>query len=121
MTVTITWFTRDLRVRDNPVPTAAHRAGEAVVPLFVLDEAIPCGPFVASSRTRFLTAALAESDAERRAVGGGLVPRRGDVATEVDRVVTRVHARSVHLAAAGAPRPASWSSPTVWAGGTRGA
>lgn len=99
MTVAIALFTRDLRVRDNPVLTAAYREGGAVVPLFVFDETILSGSFAAPNRIRFLTAALAELDAELRAIGGGLILRRGDVATEVDQVVAQVRARSVHIAA----------------------
>ncbi|MEU4342887.1 deoxyribodipyrimidine photo-lyase [Nocardia sp. NPDC023852] len=99
MTVTIALFTRDLRVRDNPVLTAAHREGAAVVPLFVLDDAILPGRFTAPNRARFLAAALAELDGELRAIGGRLVLRRGDVVAEVDRVVAQVHAESVHVAA----------------------
>ncbi|MEV6321328.1 deoxyribodipyrimidine photo-lyase [Nocardia sp. NPDC051787] len=99
MSITIALFTRDLRVHDNPVLTAAHREGVAVVPLFVLDDAILSGRFAAPNRARFLTAALAELDAELRAIGGRLVLHRGDVVTEVDRVVAQVHAQSVHIAA----------------------
>ncbi|WP_280257754.1 cryptochrome/photolyase family protein [Nocardia abscessus] len=99
MTVTIALFTRDLRVWDNPVLTAAHREGAAVVPLFVLDDAILSGRFAAPNRARFLSTALAELDDELRAIGGSLVLRRGDVATEVDRVAAQVHAESVRVAA----------------------
>ncbi|MEU7764296.1 deoxyribodipyrimidine photo-lyase [Nocardia sp. NPDC049190] len=99
MTVTIALFTRDLRVRDNPVLTAAHREGAAVVPLFVLDDAILSGGFAAPNRAHFLVATLAELDAELRAIGGKLVLRRGDVAAEVDRVAAEVGAASVHIAA----------------------
>lgn len=98
MTVTVALFTRDLRVHDNPVLTAAVRESAAVVPLFVLDEDILSGSFAAPNRIRFLTAALAELAAELRAIGGELVLRRGDVATEVEQVVDEVGARSVHIA-----------------------
>ncbi|MFR9751288.1 cryptochrome/photolyase family protein [Nocardia sp. 004] len=99
MTVTIALFTRDLRVNDNPVLMAAHREGAAVVPLFVLDEAILAKHRAAANRIRFLTAALAELDAELRAIGGSLVVRRGDVVDVVDAVVAQVHAESLHIAA----------------------
>ncbi|MFB8278748.1 cryptochrome/photolyase family protein [Nocardia colli] len=99
MTVTIALFTRDLRVHDNPVLTAAHREGASVVPLFVVDEAIAAGRFAAPNRARFLAAALSELDAELRAIGGRLVVRRGDVVAEVERVAAQVHADSVHIAA----------------------
>ncbi|MFE9580710.1 cryptochrome/photolyase family protein [Nocardia sp. NPDC006044] len=99
MTVTIALFTRDLRVHDNPVLTAAHREGASVVPLFVVDEAIAAGRFAAPNRARFLAAALGELDDELRAIGGRLVVRRGDVVAEVERVAAEVHADSVHIAA----------------------
>ncbi|MFE5461082.1 cryptochrome/photolyase family protein [Nocardia sp. NPDC056564] len=99
MTVTIALFTRDLRVHDNPVLTAAHREGASVVPLFVVDEAIAAGRFAAPNRARFLAAALSELDDELRAIGGRLVVRRGDVVAEVERVAAEVHADSVHIAA----------------------
>jgi deoxyribodipyrimidine photo-lyase len=99
MTITVALFTRDLRVHDNPVLTAAHREGVTVVPLFVVDDRIRTGPHPAPNRARFLAAALGELDAELRAVGGRLVVRRGDVVDEVDRVVAQVHAESVHIAA----------------------
>ena len=99
MAVTIALFTRDLRVHDNPVLTAAHREGAAVVPLFVVDDTLRSARFSSPNRARFLSAALGELDAELRSIGGHLVVRRGDVVTEVDRVAAEVHADSVHLAA----------------------
>ncbi|MEV0295477.1 deoxyribodipyrimidine photo-lyase [Nocardia sp. NPDC050710] len=99
MTITIALFTHDLRVRDNPVLTAAHREGVTVVPLFVVDERILSGRHVSPNRARFLAAALGELDAELRAIGGRLVVRRGEVVDEVDRVAAEVHADSVHIAA----------------------
>ncbi|MGV9818959.1 cryptochrome/photolyase family protein [Nocardia xishanensis] len=97
MTTTVALFTRDLRVHDNPVLAAAHREGDAVVPLFVVDrDLVPdrCPP----NRAHFLAAALAELDAELRAIGGRLVLRGGDVVDEVDRLVAETGAASVHLA-----------------------
>ncbi|WP_067704988.1 cryptochrome/photolyase family protein [Nocardia jejuensis] len=99
MSVTIALFTRDLRVRDNPMLAAACRAGSAVVPLFVLDERIVSAKSVSPNRIRFLTAALAELDAELRAVGGHLVIRRGELAREVARIAAETKAESVHIAA----------------------
>ncbi|MCP2291361.1 cryptochrome/photolyase family protein [Nocardia amikacinitolerans] len=97
MTTSVALFTRDLRVHDNPVLTAAHRTGDTVVPLFVVDrELVPdrCPP----NRAHFLAAALAELDDELRAIGGRLVLRHGDVVDEVDRVVAETGAAVVHLA-----------------------
>jgi deoxyribodipyrimidine photo-lyase len=97
--VTIALFTRDLRIRDNPVLVAARRAGDAVVPLFVLDEAILSSRFSAPNRAHFLAAALAELDDELRGVGGRLVIRRGNVVDEVERVVDELAVTQVHVAA----------------------
>lgn len=97
MSVAVALFTRDLRVRDNPALVAAARAADSVVPLFVVDDRIVAR--AAPNRIRFLAAALAELDAELRAVGGYLVVRRGSVATEVERIVAETGATSVHLAA----------------------
>jgi deoxyribodipyrimidine photo-lyase len=92
-------FTRDLRVRDNPVLTAAHREAATVVPLFVLDEAIVSGRSCPPNRAHFLAAALRELDDELRALGGRLVIRAGDVAEEVARVAEAADAPVVHIAA----------------------
>lgn len=98
MTVSIALFTRDLRVSDNPVLTAAHRDG-AVVPLFVLDSGLLATGFAAPNRAAFLAAALRELDAELRSLGGRLIVRRGAVVDEVERLVAEVGARRLHLAA----------------------
>ncbi|MFC9473620.1 cryptochrome/photolyase family protein [Nocardia sp. NPDC056952] len=97
MSVAIALFTRDLRVHDNPVLTAAAREADRVVPLFVVDEVLVpdrCPP----NRAHFLAAALAELDKELRALGGTLVVRRGAVADVLDQVIEETGATSVHLA-----------------------
>ncbi|MEU6561974.1 cryptochrome/photolyase family protein [Nocardia nova] len=99
MTVTVALFTRDLRVHDNPVLSAAHRAGDAVVPLFVVDESMFAGPNASPNRLRFLAAALRELDDELRRIGGRLIVRRGKVVDEVERVVAETGAGGVHIAA----------------------
>ncbi|WP_280362846.1 cryptochrome/photolyase family protein [Nocardia wallacei] len=97
MPVTVALFTRDLRVHDNPVLTAAQREGHAVVPLFVVDDGI-VAERTSANRARFLAAALAELDAGLRETQGRLVIRHGDVVDAVDRVVDEVGAASVHIA-----------------------
>ncbi|MBF6173950.1 cryptochrome/photolyase family protein [Nocardia blacklockiae] len=97
MTVTIALFTRDLRVHDNPVLTAAQREGDSVVPLFVVDDGI-VAERASANRARFLSAALAELDDELRSAGGHLVIRHGEVVTAVDRVAAEARADSVHIA-----------------------
>lgn len=98
-TAAVAVFTRDLRVRDNPVLTAAHREADTVAPLFVLDEAILSGRSCPPNRAHFLAAALRELDDELRALGGRLVVRAGDVVEEVARVAAAADAPVVHIAA----------------------
>ncbi|MER7449156.1 FAD-binding domain-containing protein [Nocardia beijingensis] len=98
MAVTIALFTRDLRVHDNPALTAAVREGAAVVPLYVVDDRLVGSAKPAGNKLRFLSAALAELDAELRCAGGQLVVRHGDYVEAVDRVAAQVHADSVHIA-----------------------
>ncbi|BDT99862.1 MULTISPECIES: FAD-binding domain-containing protein [Nocardia] len=105
MAVTIALFTRDLRVHDNPALLAAVREGAAVIPLYVVDDRIVGSARPAGNKLRFLSAALAELDAELRCAGGQLVVRHGDYVDAVDRVAAQVHADSVHIA-----EDATWSS-----------
>ncbi len=50
MPTTVLLFTRDLRVHDNPALALAAAGGGPVVPLFVVDPALP----VPAARRRFL-------------------------------------------------------------------
>lgn len=94
--VNVAVFTRDLRINDNPVLAASAEA-EAVVPLFVLDDAIAHG-FPTGPREKFLAEALADLDDQLRRLGGKLVIRRGDFTEQVCRVADEVDAADVHMA-----------------------
>ncbi|KAA5826545.1 deoxyribodipyrimidine photo-lyase [Saccharopolyspora hirsuta] len=98
MRTTICLFTRDLRIRDNPVLQQAARADQ-VVPLFVLDEVVLRGPFTRPNRTAFLLDCLRDLRASLGELGGGLVVRTGTPATEVARLADEVGAAEVHVAA----------------------
>jgi deoxyribodipyrimidine photo-lyase len=99
--VSVALFTRDLRVHDNPVLTAAAAAARGrVVPLFVLDDAILASGYNRPNRARFLAESLADLDAALRGIGArGLVVRRGDPATEAAAVCAATGSRQVHVAA----------------------
>jgi deoxyribodipyrimidine photo-lyase len=73
----IVWFTRDLRVRDNPALRAALDGAERVVPVFCLDDRILHGRHASGSRTQFMLERLADLDQALRERGGRLVVRRG--------------------------------------------
>ncbi|HZU47835.1 MAG TPA: deoxyribodipyrimidine photo-lyase [Mycobacterium sp.] len=98
MAVTMALFTRDLRVYDNPALSAAHHAGDRIVPLFVLDEAILSSSYMTPNKAGFLAAALAELDDELRRRGGRLIVRRGSVVSEVERLVAEHSITEVHVA-----------------------
>lgn len=98
MAVTMALFTRDLRVYDNPVLAAAAKNGDAMVALFVVDEAIASSRYLTPNKASFLAAALAELDGEMRRRGGRLVVRHGPVVTEVERLVVDLSITEVHVA-----------------------
>lgn len=91
-------LTRDLRLHDNPVLTAATETAEHVVPLFVHDTRLTATGFATQTRQRYLTAALADLDDQLRRRGGALIIRDGDLVTEVCRLADQVDAGEVHLA-----------------------
>jgi deoxyribodipyrimidine photo-lyase len=90
-------FTRDLRVDDHPALARAAREHGRVVPLFVFDDVILGSAFNRPNRTGFLLESLDDLDDALRALGAGLVVRRGDWVRETVEVVRAVDAASVHL------------------------
>ena len=76
MTVSVMVFTRDLRLADNPALAAAARA-PAMVPLFVVDEAILRRASGHANRLGFLLDSLRDLDSGLRNAGGALVLRAG--------------------------------------------
>jgi deoxyribodipyrimidine photo-lyase len=94
MDVALVLFTRDLRVRDNPALARACARARSVLPLFVVDPALPVPP----NRARFLAESVAVLREELRALGGDLVIRRGDPAAAAVRLATRVQAEAVFVA-----------------------
>lgn len=97
MGATIAVFTRDLRVRDNPVLAAACRGADRVVPLFVRDPRVLSSEF-SLGRKDFLEECLSDVDSSLRVRGGRLVLRDGDPVEQIARVADEVDARRVHLA-----------------------
>jgi deoxyribodipyrimidine photo-lyase len=96
--VALAVLTRDLRVHDNPVLSAAASDAERCVPLFVLDEAILRSAYNRPNRARFLVECLRDLDAALTDRGAGLVVRRGDWADEVAGLARETGAEVVHVA-----------------------
>ncbi len=59
-TTALVWFRRDLRVHDHPALTAAVAQADAVVPVFVFDEALLTGRWPAANRVWFMRESVAE-------------------------------------------------------------
>jgi deoxyribodipyrimidine photo-lyase len=98
MAVTMALFTRDLRVHDNPVLVAAANNGDAVLPVFVVDDAIASTSYLNPNKASFLSAALAELDDELRRRGGRLIVRHGSTVAEVEQMVADLSITEVHIA-----------------------
>ncbi|MBX6372123.1 MAG: deoxyribodipyrimidine photo-lyase [Acidothermus sp.] len=94
-TIRIAWFTRDLRLHDNPMLHAAARG--SVVPVFVLDPRILTARRASSRRERFLRESLADLDRSLRARGSRLVLLRGAPEVEIPRLAAQVGACEVHV------------------------
>ncbi|OMI39907.1 cryptochrome/photolyase family protein [Streptomyces sparsogenes] len=100
MPVPVVLFTSDLRLHDHPPLRAALEAADAVIPLFVRDDAVAAAGFAAPNRGAFLADCLADLDASLRERGGRLVVRSGDLVEEVCRVAGEAGADEVRMAAA---------------------
>ncbi|MEV0201992.1 deoxyribodipyrimidine photo-lyase [Nonomuraea sp. NPDC050691] len=93
-TAIIVLFNRDLRVHDHPALAEACARARHVVPLFVLDPAVPAG-----RRMPFLLDCLRDLREALRALGGDLVVRRGDTVAETVRLARETGAEAVHATA----------------------
>lgn len=86
MKLAIWWIRRDLRLTDNQALQGAIDAGDAVLPLFILDPALLNSPWVGEKRTAFLFAGLHALDQQLRAKGSFLTVRHGSPNQLLQRV-----------------------------------
>ena len=80
------WFTRDLRVHDNPALRAALDDADTVIPVFCFDDRILHGRHASGPRTQFMLERLADLDASLRERGGRLVVRHGRPEDELPKL-----------------------------------
>jgi deoxyribodipyrimidine photo-lyase len=99
----LVWFTRDLRVHDNPALRAAIDGEGKLVPVFCLDDRLLSGRNASGPRTQFLLESLAELDSELRERGSGLVIRRGPPERELPVLAREVGAERVFVSADASP------------------
>ncbi len=94
----IHWFRRDLRLADNTALNAAIRdSSGAVIPTFVLDDALLKGRDVAPVRVQFMLDSLRALDDALRRLGSRLIVLRGDPAAELYRLAQMTGAEAVYF------------------------
>ena len=93
------WFTRDLRVRDQPALRAALDGHDRVIPVFCFDDRLLGGRHASGPRTQFLLECLRELDGALRERGSGLVVRHGRPERELPRWPARTGASEIHCSA----------------------
>lgn len=93
---TIVWLRDDLRLADNPALAAAAELGGPVVVVYVLDEVSPgIRPLGGASRW-WLHHSLKALSESMQALGGNLVLRRGDAASEISALADELDAGAVY-------------------------
>jgi deoxyribodipyrimidine photo-lyase len=96
MKTTIWWVRRDLRLSDNQALTGALKAGNQVLPVFVLDQRLLRSPYCGEKRLDFLFDGLRELDISLRKRGSSLVVRRGDPVQVLAGLMNEVNADAVY-------------------------
>ena len=93
---TILWFGRDLRLADNHALAAAVSRGQAIIPLFILDDE-DSGHWTAGGASRWWLHGSLEalSDALKRR-GTQLVLRHGKAEAVIDQVIQQTGATAVY-------------------------
>lgn len=93
----IVWFRQDLRLQDNPALHAALVRGEAMLPVYIWDEAGEWGWPPGAAARWWLHHSLLALDAALRERGSRLVILRGDTESELRRVVETSGAGAVYF------------------------
>ncbi|MBV9735322.1 MAG: deoxyribodipyrimidine photo-lyase [Acidisphaera sp.] len=91
------WFTRDLRLHDNPALQAALREGGQVVALYVLDDATAGRWAPGGAHRWWLHQSLTALARDLCARGGALVLRRGDTVQQIGALIEETGAASLHV------------------------
>jgi deoxyribodipyrimidine photo-lyase len=92
------WFTRDLRLSDNPALHAAMQGGRAVVPIFVLDDAAGAEWALGAASRWWLHQSLRALQADLAAAGSTLMLRRGSAAEVLPELAASLGAGECHVA-----------------------
>lgn len=95
MKIVIHWFRRDLRLTDNPALAAAAKAAEHVIPVYIQSEWRGSHRWTGPHRQQFLCESLTELAESLKAIGGGLIVRRGDAVAELERLVRETGSEAI--------------------------
>jgi deoxyribodipyrimidine photo-lyase len=95
--VIIHWFRRDLRLTDNPALHAAARAGDQVIPLYVLSRWKGGHTWTGEKRQRFLCGCLESLARNLEAMGSRLIVRSGEADDVIERLIRETQAEAVHF------------------------
>lgn len=74
----IVWLKRDLRVLDHGPLFEAVQSGKPVLPLYIVEPDYWAQPFASQRHWAFVRQCLQELDADLKALGQGLIVRRGE-------------------------------------------
>ena len=92
----IIWFRRDLRLADQAALLAAVESGEAVIPVFILDDETPKHRRMGGASRWWLHHSLKSLDADLQKLGSRLILRRGNVCDVLPALVAETGASAVH-------------------------
>jgi deoxyribodipyrimidine photo-lyase len=95
MTTALVWFRRDLRLTDNSALNAALAAADHIIPVYIHDP-VAEGDWQPGAASRWwLHRSLAALEDKLRSSGSRLILRRGDTATELQKLSAETGATAV--------------------------
>ena len=95
----IVWFRADLRIHDHPALATALKDAKNIVPVFIFNDDLISGKFSSSNRTRFLLECLEDLKESFQKVGGDLIIRHGEAASELQALAKETGAKAVYYTA----------------------
>ena len=95
--LSLVWFRRDLRSFDHAALYHALRQSEAVVGVFIFDKAILDHLPANDRRVKFIYDSVLELQQSLEQLGGGLIIRYGDAATEIPQLAAELKIHAVFV------------------------
>ena len=91
------WFRRDLRITDNTALWHASRAGDEVIPVYILSSWKNHHPWTGPNRQEFLCGCLQSLSKNLEAIGGRLILRAGDPVQELEKLAQETGAEAIYF------------------------